>query len=161
MDTAPHRPTSLPSPRLRSSYAVYPECEGSAPSRTGNRLITRKNRCGVYSGGPARVMPGSSRTIACDVATGRSDEPSAGFQAIGIMLGAAQIMQAALSGRMLSAYPPDLLLRPPVERVRLLDFIYASRILATADVWKDTLKRELSAKLERSSGAESALLRAP
>ena len=87
--------------------------------------------------------------LACDVATGRSDEPSAGFQAIGIMLGASQIMQAALTGRMLSAHPPDLLLRPPVERVRLLDFIHASRILEGVDGWKEGLKRELAATLER------------
>lgn len=99
--------------------------------------------------------------VACDVATGRSDEPSAGFQAIGIMLGAAQIMQAALAGRMLRADPPDLLLRPPMERVRLLDFIHASRILDTADAWKDALKRELAAALERSLRPEEARLRVP
>lgn len=99
--------------------------------------------------------------VACDVATGRSDEPSAGFQAIGIMLGAAQIMQAALTGRMLSAHPPDLLLRPPVERVRLLDFIHASRILESADTWKDQLKRELAAVLDRAVRPEDALLRTP
>ncbi len=88
--------------------------------------------------------------IACDVATGRSDEPKHGFQAIGVMLGAAQIMQAALTGRMLRSDPPDLLIRPPVERIRLLDFFYAARILETADAYRDTLKRDIDALVERS-----------
>jgi NTE family protein len=49
---------------------------------------------------------------------------------------------------MLRARPPHLLVRPPVERFRLLDFFYAARILEAAEGCKDKLKRDLEPLLE-------------
>lgn len=108
-----------------------------------------------------RLMGCARCVIACDVASGRTDEPRAGYQAIGIMMGAAQIMQAALTGRMLALQPPDLLVRPPVERFRLLDFFHAARILETADAWKDTLKRDIERVLEQAVRAREPALPEP
>ena len=86
--------------------------------------------------------------LACDVSPGRTDEPAADPQAFAVMLAAAQIMQTALTNRMLQARPPHLVIRPPVERFRLLDYFYASRILEAADAALDTIKRDIAGLVE-------------
>ena len=94
-----------------------------------------------------RLFGQAERVIACDVATGVVDEPRGGYQAVGVMLGAAQIMQGALTARMLAWRAPDLLIRPPVERFKLLEFFHAARILEAADATRDALKRDIEALL--------------
>ena len=63
------------------------------------------------------------------------------------MFGAAQIMQAAITAKMLKARPPDVLIRPPIDQFRALDFFRFSQILRAAETVKDEIKRELEAVL--------------
>jgi NTE family protein len=90
----------------------------------------------------------ASIVLACDVSPGRADGQKLEPKPFEAMLGTAQIMQAALTARMLRARPPHLLVRPPVERFRLLDFFYAARILEAAEACKENLKRDLEPLLE-------------
>ncbi len=50
------------------------------------------------------------------------------------MLGAAQIMQGAIIAEKIKRRPPDILIRPDVERFGLLDFFRAAQILRAAEI---------------------------
>lgn len=97
---------------------------------------------------PYDHLPGAARVLACDVVAGPfagEDDLPTPFQA---MFGSAQIMQGAITARMLRAGPPDLLVRPPVGEFKVLDFFRFTRILDAADAERDALKRRIAALLE-------------
>jgi len=64
------------------------------------------------------------------------------------MIGAAQIMQGAITAQKLKTRPPDVLVRPAVEQFGILDFRRVGQIVRAAEPAKDELKRELSALFE-------------
>jgi NTE family protein len=66
----------------------------------------------------------------------------------GAMFGAAQIMQGAITAQKLNARLPDILVRPPVEGFRVLDFFRAAQILRVCDASKEQLKRRLAEAIE-------------
>ncbi len=117
------------------------------------RPVLRDGRV-MVDGGVANPLPyeilfdAAAVVVACDVSPGRVDEPGAVPRPLEAMLGTSQIMQMALTSRMLKLRPPHLLVCPPVERFRLLDFFYAARILEAADTCKEAIKRDLSALLD-------------
>ena len=124
------------------------------------RPVRREGRL-LIDGGAVNPLPydllfaEADLVVACDVSPGRTDEAQADPQAFAVMLGAAQIMQTALTRRMLRAQPPHLLVRPPVERFRLLDFFYAARILEAADACADAVKRDLAAMIETGAASRA------
>lgn len=59
------------------------------------------------------------------------------------MVGASQILMSALLQRMLERHSPDILLRPALEGVGILDFFQTADILAASEPLKDELKRRL------------------
>jgi NTE family protein len=65
----------------------------------------------------------------------------------GAMFGTAQIMQGAITAQKIKIRPPDILLRPPVQRFSVLDFLRAGQILHAAEVAKEDLKRALSSRV--------------
>jgi NTE family protein len=71
------------------------------------------------------------------------------FQSI---IGAAQIMQGAITAQKLKLRPPDILVRPGVEQFGVLDFLRVGKILHAAEAAKDELKRALTARFEAKSG---------
>jgi len=88
--------------------------------------------------------------VACDVTFGRLAEgrgPAAEGRGVPkpfeAMFGAAQIMQGAITSAKLKLRAPDVLLRPPVEAWRVLDFFQAGKILRAAEAAKDAFKREI------------------
>jgi NTE family protein len=86
--------------------------------------------------------------VAIDVTSGaRGGEPRrpSPFQS---MIGAAQIMQGAITAQKLKLRPPDILLRPSVEQFGILDFRRVSQIVRAAEPVKDELKRALTARFE-------------
>ncbi len=85
--------------------------------------------------------------IACDVTGGPAPQAKAAPSAFEAMFGAAQIMQGAITAEMLKAARPDLLLRPDVDRYRVLDFFHAAEILNAAEPLKDEIKRALERRL--------------
>ena len=63
--------------------------------------------------------------------------------------GAAQIMMATITSLMVQERAPDILVRPPVDQFRALDFFRAAQILAAAEGAKDDIKRGLALRLEK------------
>lgn len=80
-------------------------------------------------------------TIACDVTGGPVAGKRAAPQPIEALLGASQIMQSAITAQMLKSHTPGLLIRPPVDDFRLLDFFRAEKIMTAAEPIKDDVKR--------------------
>ena len=68
------------------------------------------------------------------------------------MIGAAQIMQAALVQQKLQFRQPHILLKPDVIGFQALDFFKISAILQAATPLKEQLKEALSAHLDRRDG---------
>ena len=97
---------------------------------------------------PYRPLVGNGDfVIACDVTGGPAPEAKGMPSAFEAMFGVAQIMQGAITAEMLRAARPDLLLRPDVDRYRVLDFFQAADILTAAEPVKDEIKRALERRL--------------
>jgi NTE family protein len=64
------------------------------------------------------------------------------------MFGAAQIMQGAITSAKLKTRPPDMLIKPPVEQFRVLEFFRVAQILRATEAAKDDFKRALAATIE-------------
>jgi NTE family protein len=64
------------------------------------------------------------------------------------MFGAAQIMQGAITAQKIKARPPDMLVRPPVQQFRVLEFLRAAQILRACDLAKEDFKRALGNTIE-------------
>ena len=95
-----------------------------------------------------RLPPSATRVVASDVVAGPvsgDDGAPTPFQA---MFGSAQIMQGAITAKMLRERAPDLLVRPPVSDFKVLDFFRFTRILEAAEAEKDLVKRGLEALLD-------------
>ena len=101
---------------------------------------------GIVNPLPFRTLAGRADIVlAVDVMGGPVAESAAPPTSFAAMFGAAQIMMIALTREMLAAHPPDILIRPPVETFRALDFFKAADILKAASPVKDAVKRALDA----------------
>ncbi len=61
--------------------------------------------------------------LACDVIGGPLSAASGIPSPFEAMFGSAQIMQSAITAKMLRARPPDVLIRPPIDGFKALDFL--------------------------------------
>lgn len=78
-------------------------------------------------------------------------EPADGKTAPGALqaiFGASQLMQQQIAAFKFEARRPDVLIRPPVNDVHMLDFLGAEKVLALAEPVKDEVKRRLGRLLE-------------
>ena len=94
------------------------------------------------------VMDRADIVLAVDVTIGgrmRNRRTPTSFDAL---FGAAQIMQGSITAQKLKWRPPDILVRPPVERFAILDFMMCSQILRAADAIKDDVKRQIAKRAE-------------
>jgi NTE family protein len=97
---------------------------------------------GVTDPLPYRCLLGKGAfVIACDVTGGPVMAERASPSPFEAMFGAAQIMQGAITAQMLKASQPHALLRPDLDRFRVLDFFAAQQIFAAAEPIKDEIKR--------------------
>lgn len=85
--------------------------------------------------------------IACDVTGGPVTERTGFPSPFEAMFGSAQIMQGAITHQMLQSSRPHLLVRPDVDRYRVLDFFHATQILEACAPMKDEIKRALETHL--------------
>lgn len=95
-----------------------------------------------------RLPAEAARIVACDVVAGPVSGDGEGPTAFQAMFGSAQIMQSAITARMLRQRAPDLLVRPPVSDFKVLDFFAFSRILQAAEAERDAVKRALERLLD-------------
>lgn len=98
------------------------------------------------------LEPDCAITVAIDVTGRGSGPPGRSPRALETMLAASQIMQNAIIREKLRRHPPDILIRPPVDAFRLLEFYKIRRILDAARPAKDELKRAIDARLSASPG---------
>jgi len=98
------------------------------------------------------VKPDCAITVAVDVTGLRTPNNNRKPNALEAVLGTSQIMQNAIIREKLKRQQPDILIRPPVDDFRILEFYRIGKILAASTPVKDELKRALEARL--SGGRE-------
>lgn len=87
--------------------------------------------------------------IACDVVGGPVRNGSKSYPgARESIFGAAQILMQSVTSEKLKTRRPDILIRPPVDHFRVLDFLKATAILKSTAAVKDEVKRAVEAILE-------------
>jgi NTE family protein len=96
-----------------------------------------------------QIDPDSDITIGIDV----NGDPSEGlnrvdYRALDVWFGAAQIMMHRLIANMLAAYPPDIYVRPHLEKFGALEFWRVKEVIETAERDKDRFKRLVTDKVE-------------
>ena len=111
------------------------------PVRHGERVLV--------DGGAVNPLPfdhligRADIVVAVDVTGGPSPHASRAPSSFEMMFGTLQIMQGAIVAAKLKIYRPEIVVRPAVDRFRVLDFFDAGAILTAAEPLKDELKREL------------------
>ena len=86
--------------------------------------------------------------IACDVTGGPVAEGAVAMpKPFESMFGCAQIMMATITAQMLRTAPPDILIRPPVDNFKALDFFKARQILDAAAGAKEEIRHGIEARL--------------
>ncbi|MNL84094.1 hypothetical protein D3C87_2119450 [compost metagenome] len=61
------------------------------------------------------------------------------------LFGASQLMMQSIIAMKVKAHPPHILLRPEVNRFRVMDFLKAQEVLTATAAVKDQLKTALDA----------------
>lgn len=112
--------------------------------RDGRMLIDG----GIYNPVPFDLVEGAADiTIAIDV-VGGPEEGSKRPTSIDLMFGATQLLMQSIIANKLTQCRPDILIRPPVSRFRVLDFMKIDAVMAETAAVKDEVKRAIGAALE-------------
>ena len=82
-------------------------------------------------------------TVACDVAGGPSEVPNRQPGLLECVVGAAQISMQSVIREKLKWHQPDVLVRPDINGVFIMDFLKTQAILEMNGNFKDDLKRRL------------------
>lgn len=103
---------------------------------------------GIYNPVPFDLVEGTADiTIAVDV-VGGPEEGSKRPTSIDLMFGATQLLMQSIIANKLTQCRPDILIRPPVSRFRVLDFMKIDAVMAETAAVKDEVKRAVDAALE-------------
>jgi Predicted esterase of the alpha-beta hydrolase superfamily len=86
-------------------------------------------------------------TIAIDVTGGPVGEIKGRLTGFEVMFGSLQLLQGAIISEKLKLIRPEILIRPPIDNFRVLDFFAAKKVLDISEPVKDELKRKLEAIL--------------
>ena len=104
---------------------------------------------GIYNPVPFDLLARQADiTIAVDVVGGPSAAERRRPNSIDLMFGATQLMMQSIVAGKLTQCRPDVLIRPPVSRFRVLDFLKMDAVMAETAAVKDELKRAIEAALE-------------
>lgn len=113
--------------------------------RDGRMLIDG----GIYNPVPFDLIEADADiTIAVDVVGAPSAAESRRPTSVDLMFGATQLMMQSIIANKLTQCQPDILIRPPVSRFRVLDFLKMSAVMAETASVKDELKRRIEAVLK-------------
>ena len=136
-----------------SSGALAPAVAGSMAVPGLFRPVEFAERV-LIDGGAVNPLPydllfgHADIVVAVDVTIGGRMREKRMPTVLGSMFAGAQIMQGAITAQKLKLRPPDILLRPGVERFNVFEFMRAGQILHAAESVKDDLKHALGARME-------------
>ncbi|MCQ8782049.1 patatin-like phospholipase family protein [Mangrovibrevibacter kandeliae] len=107
---------------------------------------------GIYSPLPFEVLRGcAERVVAVDVTGSPVGDGRRVPPPMEVTSGASQLIMRAITEAKLKLHAPDLLVRPPVSRYGVFDFMQARVILADTAALKDEVKRALDHLLSREA----------
>jgi NTE family protein len=117
------------------------------------RPVTRDGRMlidgGIYNPVPFDLIDHDADiTIAIDVVGAPSDAERKHPTTVDLMFGATQLMMQSIITNKLKQCRPDILIRPPVSRFRVLDFMKVDAVMAETASVKDEVKRAIETALE-------------
>ncbi|MGB5863372.1 MAG: patatin-like phospholipase family protein [Sulfitobacter sp.] len=93
---------------------------------------------------PLNVLEGAAEhIIAVDVSGGITGDPAQRPNKIDAMYATSQLMQMSIVRHAVAQHPGVVLLRPPVDSYRVLDFLKAKNILAQTEPLCDEVKRTI------------------
>ncbi len=105
---------------------------------------------GVFDPVPyEELLPLADIVIGIDVVGGPEGDGTHIPNRIDSIFGASQLMMQANLALKLKLAEPQILLKPAVNRFRVLDFLKASQVLAASAAIKDDLKRALEREMEK------------
>lgn len=103
---------------------------------------------GIYNPVPYDLLKGKADiVIAIDVAGGPTVGSRSTPGSVELMFGTSQLMMQANTALKLKMQRPDILLRPPVSRFRVLDFLKIDDVMAETVSIKSELKRQVDMAL--------------
>ena len=97
--------------------------------------------------------------IAIDVVGAPSDVERKRPTTVDLMYGANQLMMQSIIANKLERCRPDILIRPPVSRFRVLDFLKFDAVMAETASVKDEVKRAIEAAVEARVQDDAAPVR--
>jgi NTE family protein len=110
---------------------------------------------GVTDPVPVGALPAVDLKVAVDVVALPEPRDHGPPSALETAVGATHLLMATLAETKFLLSPPDLLLRPPVGRFHVLDFLKAREILEACDAEKDDIKRRLARLIESPTLTEA------
>jgi NTE family protein len=110
------------------------------PVQFGDRVLIDGGACNPL---PFEHVAECEITVACDVAGGPTEMPNRGPGLLECIVGAAQISMQSVIREKLKWHQPDVLVRPEINGVFILDFLKTQTILDMNGAFKDDLKRRL------------------
>ncbi|MGB3830351.1 MAG: patatin-like phospholipase family protein [Mesorhizobium sp.] len=113
--------------------------------RDGRTLIDG----GIYNPVPFDLIEHDADiVIAVDVVGAPSEVERRRPTSVDLMFGATQLMMQSIIANKLTQSRPDILIRPPVSRFRVLDFLKIDTVMAETASVKDELKRAIEEALK-------------
>jgi len=121
------------------------------PVRVDGHLLIDGGACNPL---PFEHVAECAVTVACDVAGGPAETPARGPGLLDCVVGAAQISMQTIIREKLRRREPDVLVRPAISGVFVLDFLKTQAILDMNVAFKDDLKRRLEAAMVEAEARE-------
>ncbi|MGQ7792303.1 patatin-like phospholipase family protein [Faunimonas sp. B44] len=115
------------------------------PMKLNDRIQIDGGACNPL---PFDLVSEAELVIACDVAGGPSGDPDRQPGLLETVVGAAQISMQSIIAEKLLRQQPDILVRPEINGIFVLDFLKSEAILAMNGAFKDDLKRRLEHALD-------------
>jgi NTE family protein len=138
---------------------LYPALAASAaipavfmPVRLNGRVMIDG---GIFNPVPFDHLMGKADiVIAVDVVGGPVGDDPVMPSRIDSLFGASQLMMRSIIAMKLKMHPPDIFLRPDVNRFKVMDFLQAGEVLEQTSAVKDELKRMIDAEFAFRAGPD-------
>lgn len=118
--------------------------------------VTRDGRTyidgGIYNPVPFDLLHGKADVVIAVDVVGGPEENGRKPTSIDLMFGATQLLMQSIITNSLHRCRPDILLRPPVSKYRVLDFLKIDALMAETAGVKDELKRAIEAAIRSRGG---------